>query len=275
LKLASRAIFYISDGTGITAEAIGHSLLTQFDGINFQPVRVPFIDSEDKAREVVERIEQAAGSQHSRPLVISTLVDPVLSTIISGSSALVLDVFDTFGIELEKELGHKRTALVGQAHGLGNLKVYENRMDATNYALKHDDGADVDYHDADVILVGVSRSGKTPTCLYLALHFGIKPGNYPLTEDDMSSSRLPAQLMSFKRKLFGLTIDPLRLHQIREERRAGSRYSALRQCQREVADAESMYRLNGIPCLDTTHLSVEEIASKILVQFELLQRSLF
>ena len=269
-----RTIFFVSDGTGITAETIGHSLLTQFDVIQIRQVRLPFVDNPVKAQEAREKIEAAAEDSASRPIVINTLVDPELSRIIAQSSALVLDIFDEYISRLEHELGVKRCHRVGQAHGLVDYQTYENRMDATNYALKHDDGADVNYDHADVILVGVSRSGKTPTCLYMALHYGVKAGNYPLTPDDLDALALPPRLKPHKKKLFGLTIDPMRLKQIREIRRPNSTYADLKQCQREVADAESLFRLHGIQSLNTTHTSIEEIASKILLEFDL-QRNLF
>jgi regulator of PEP synthase PpsR (kinase-PPPase family) len=270
-----RTMFYVSDGTGITAEAIGHCLVTQFQGLSIRQVRAPFIDSPEKAEEVVQQVAQAASQDGARPIVISTLVDQALSDVLGQSEALVLDVFDQFGSRLEQEFGLRRSREMGQAHGLGDLQQYEHRMEATNYALKHDDGADLNYDMADVILVGVSRSGKTPTCLYLALHYGVMAGNYPLTEEDLGTHQLPARLRPYREKLFALTIDPQRLHQIRQERRPNSRYAELRQCQTEVTDAESMFRMHRLPKANTTHMSVEEIASKVLVSVDLLQRRLF
>lgn len=269
-----RSIFFVSDGTGITAETIGHSLLTQFEGLQFRQYRLPFVDTEAKARAALERIESAAEADEFRPIVINTLVDPEMSKILGRSPGLVLDPLAEFIGKLEEEFGVKRSSRVGQAHGLVDYQTYENRMDATNYALKHDDGADFNYQHADVILVGVSRSGKTPTCLYMALHYGVKAGNYPLTPDDLDALQLPNGLKSHKKKLFGLTIDPIRLQQIRQIRRPNSRYSDLKQCKREVEEAESLFRLHGIPSLNTTHTSIEEIASKILIAFDL-ERNLF
>ncbi|MEM9300961.1 MAG: pyruvate, water dikinase regulatory protein [Pseudomonadota bacterium] len=265
----SRTIFFVSDGTGITSETIGKSLLTQFEGIDFRLVRVPFIDNSEKAIAARERVNRAAERDRERPIVINTLVNPHLSEIMSDCNGLVLDVFHTFVKQIEAELGVRRSPRVGISHGMSNLQSYEQRMGATNYALKHDDGADVNYQEADVILVGVSRSGKTPTCLYLALHYGIKAGNYPLTPDDLDALKLPKMLTPYKRKLFGLTIEPERLRQIREIRRPNSRYADARQVQREVEEAESLFRIHGLPSLNTTYASVEEIASKVLVSLGL------
>jgi len=270
----TRKLFIVSDGTGITAETIGHSLLTQFDQVEFEQFRLPFIDTADKAAAVRERIDSEAIEGLPRPIVIATFADQTLSKIVAECEGLVLDVLDTFLTQLEAEFGISRRPRVGQAHGLVDYQTYESRMDATNYALKHDDGADLNYDSAEVILVGVSRSGKTPTCLYLALHYGIKAANYPLTEEDLGSLDLPPRLKPFRRKLFGLTIDPNRLQQIRQIRRPDSRYATLKQCQREVAEAEALFRHHRIENLSTTHTSVEEIAAKILVAFNL-QRHMF
>ena len=261
---AIRPVFYVSDGTGITAETVGHSLLTQFTGFSFVTDRLPFVDDGDKAREAAVRI-RAAGERHGvRPIVISSCVDTSLGALLEESGALVLDVFAPFISPLEQELNAARHSKVGQAHGMVDFEAYHRRINAMNYALTHDDGMSVEYADADLILVGVSRAGKTPTCVYLALHYGIRAANYPLTDDDLDSDRLPPKLKPFRRKLFGLTIDPERLQQIRQERRPDSRYSRLETCRREVAQAEAMFQLERIPVLSTTHASIEEIASRVL-----------
>ena len=260
----ARPVFYVSDGTGITAETIGHSMLTQFSGMRFQTDRLPFVDTPEKARLVAARIRAAGEASGLRPIVVNSSVDPGLSTVLAESGALMLDVFAPFLEPLERELGQARQARVGQAHGMVDFEAYHRRINAMNYALTHDDGARLDYDEADLILVGVSRAGKTPTCVYLALHHGVRAANYPLTPDDLEDERLPAKLRQYRRKLFGLTIDPLRLHQIRQERRANSRYAQLDTCKREVAQAEAMLRREGIEMLSTTHASIEEISSRVL-----------
>ncbi len=259
-------VFYISDGTGITAETIGHSLLTQFNSINFKSRRIPFVDTPEKARAACEVIRRAVQINERRPIVINTVVDPKLSAMLAESGALMLDVFAPFIEPLERELSQQRQPKVGRAHGLVDFEAYEQRMNATNFALTHDDGVDLDYGEADLILVGVSRSGKTPTCLYMGLHYGVKAANYPLVDDDLDSDHLPKRLRAHREKLFGLTIDPTRLQQIRQERKPNSRYATLEVCKREVAAAESIFRVENIPVLSTTHTSIEEIASKILAQ---------
>ncbi len=259
-----RPVFYISDGTGITAETIGHSLLTQFAETRFVTDRIPFVDDIEKARDAAAEIRRAGEEHGVRPIVINSSVDPALNALLAESGALMLDVFAPFIEPLERELGTQRQSRVGQAHGMVDFESYHRRINAMNYALTHDDGVSMDMSDADLILVGVSRAGKTPTCVYLALHHGVRAANYPLTEEDLDSDQLPAKLRPFRNKLFGLTIEPIRLQQIRQERRPNSRYAQLDTCKREVAAAEAMLRSEHIPMLSTTHASIEEISSRVL-----------
>lgn len=260
-----RTVFILSDRTGITAETLGHGLLTQFENIELEQKMVPFIDTPEKAVKVVEKINRAAVTDGAPPLLFSTLIDPEIRSIIEDSDGILHDFFDTFINPLEIELGTKSAHAVGRSHGMGVYASYKARIDAVNFAQGNDDGVTTkNYPDADVILVGVSRSGKTPTCLYLALQFGIHAANYPLTEEDLDSSKLPAILEPYRHKLYGLTIDPLRLQQIRKERRPDSRYSSRQQCSYEVKTVENMYRREQIPFLDTSLVSIEEIATTIL-----------
>jgi len=260
-----RTVFYLSDRTGITAEMLGHSLLTQFEGIEFQQITLPYIDSVDKAEEAAHRINQAADADGVRPLLFSTLVNVEVREIVNESKGMMLDFFDTFINPLEKELHIHSATVIGRSHGIGAYDSYKARIDAVNFALRNDDGATVrNYGSADIILLGVSRSGKTPTCLYLALQYGLLAANYPLDEDDMQTSYLPVTLEPFRDKLFGLSIDPLRLHQIRQERRSESRYASFQQCQFEVQKAEQIFRRENIPYVDTSSASIEEIATTIL-----------
>ena len=259
-----RTVFYISDGTAITAETLGHSLLTQFDDLQLRQRRVPFVNSVDKAEQVVAEIAAAARADGQAPIVFNTIVNEELSRIIHGCEGKVLDLFEIFLKPLEQALGMQTTPSSGKAHSMHDAVNYEQRIAATNYALSHDDGARTGFAEAEVILVGVSRSGKTPTCLYMALNFGVHAANYPLTEDDLESNRLPQFLRKYKNKLYGLTIDPERLMQIRENRRPGSKYASLAQCRFEVTAAEALLQHEKVPMISVTHASIEEIASRIL-----------
>jgi [pyruvate, water dikinase]-phosphate phosphotransferase / [pyruvate, water dikinase] kinase len=262
--VSPRTVFFVSDQTGVTAETMGHSLLTQFEALEFRPVTLPFVSSVDKAEEVVRRINRAALEEGVRPIVFSTLVQDDLREIVMTSNGLFLDFFAAFVGPLERELATRSTHRAGRAHGMADLAAYTTRINATNFALANDDGTGGDYERADVVLIGVSRSGKTPTCVYMALQYGIFAANYPLTEDDLEAGALPARLNVHRRKLYGLTIRPERLMQIRNERRPDSRYASRQQVQFELRAAEALFSRYQIPSLDTTECSIEEIASRIL-----------
>jgi hypothetical protein len=260
-----RVIFFLSDQTGVTAETLGRSLLTQFEQSEFDQVTVPFIDSIDKADEAVHRINATAAETGLRPVIFSTLVQDELRARFAATNALILDFFATFLGPLERELGVRSSHAVGRAHGMKDPGSYDKRIEATNFALNNDDGTRTsEYARADVILIGVSRSGKTPTCLYLALTYGVFAANFPLSEDEFETGRLPKSLEPHRHKLFGLSISPERLQQIRRERRPEGRYSSTEQVRYELRGAEALFRRYQIPWVDTTGFSVEEIASKIL-----------
>jgi regulator of PEP synthase PpsR (kinase-PPPase family) len=259
------SVFFVSDQTGVTAETMGHSLLTQFEGLDFRQTTLPFVSTVDKAEQAVRRINATAAADGRRPIVFSTLVRDDVRLVVKRSEGVFLDFFDAFLGPLEAELAVKSSQREGRAHGMADQAAYTTRIDATNFALAADDGAvNADYARADVVLIGVSRSGKTPTCVYMAMHYGIFAANYPLTDDDFERERLPPALAPHARKLFGLTIAPRRLQQIRTERRPGSRYATQQQCEYEVRTAERLFQRYGVPLLDTTECSIEEIASRII-----------
>lgn len=261
----ARTVFFISDGTGITAETLGHSLLTQFEGIDFRQVRVPFVSTLTQARECLLQIRDAARQDGIRPIVVTTLVDPNVGKILREADALFLDFFEAFIVPLEDELGAKSTHTIGRSHGQASSQDYINRIEAVNFTLAHDDGAsDLNLDKAEVILIGVSRSGKTPTSLYLALQFGIRAANYPLIPEDFERKTLPEVLNRHRSRLFGLTIAPERLHQIRTERRPDSKYASLANCSYEIEEAQKMMRQEGVRWMDSTTKSIEEIATTIM-----------
>jgi regulator of PEP synthase PpsR (kinase-PPPase family) len=261
-----RTVFFISDRTGITAEMLGNSLLVQFDEFQFVRRTMPFVDSPDKVEEAIRLINDVASREGQRPIVFSSVVDEVASKRISdAANALTLDVFQIFISPLEAELQARSSHTAGRSHGIANSHDYFARMEAINFTQAHDDGAQTrDLAKAQVILVGVSRCGKTPTSLYMALQFGIRTANFPLTPDDFAHRKLPASILPHRDKLFGLTIQPDRLREIREERRPGSKYAALDNCRYEVREAEHLMDGERIPMLDTTSKSIEEIATTIL-----------
>src|SRR5450830_1256222 len=264
----ARTVFFVSDGTGITAETFGHSVLTQFE-LRFRQIRLPFIDTVDKARDAARKINEMAAVDGQRPIIFSTLVQAELSSIIRQCNGMHMDLFQTFVAPLELELGVKSTHTIGRSHNIVDSEEYKNRIEAINFSLAHDDGqSHKNLSSADVILVGVSRSGKTPTSLYLAMQYGIKAANYPLIPDDFERGRLPSSLYEFKSKIFGLTITPERLSEIRNERRAGSKYASLENCRYEVNEAEAMMKREGIRWLSSTTKSIEEISTTILQEIK-------
>jgi hypothetical protein len=261
----TRTVFFVSDGTGITAETFGNAILAQFE---FKPrhVRLPFVDSVDRAHQVVRQINHTAALEGRKPIVFTTLVNvDILRVIEEGCKGMLLDMFGTFVRPLEIELGMKSSHRIGRFSDVSKSKEYHDRIEAINFTLIHDDGqSNRDLEAADVILVGVSRSGKTPTSIYLALQYGLKAANYPLIPEDFERQQLPSALAPHHRKIFGLSIQPERLAEIRNERRPRSRYAALENCRMEVSEAEAMMRREGIRWLSTTTKSIEEIATTIL-----------
>lgn len=260
-----RTAFFISDGTGITAEALGNSLLAQFEDIYFEKVTLPYIDNVPKAEAAIQQINDACTTDGARPIIFDTIVNEEIRRILSQSDGFKIDVFSTFLNPLENELQTRSSYSVGGSHAIGEVNRYKDRIDSVNYALDNDDGGRIQQYDrADIILLGVSRSGKTPTCLYMAMQYGIRAANYPLTEDDIHQEKLPEFLEVHRNKLYGLTIEPFQLSAIRQERRPNSRYASLDQCDTEVRVVERIFRAEGIRSINTTTFSIEEIATRIM-----------
>lgn len=263
-------IFFLSDRTGISVEAIGRSLLSQFRDHAYHFTSLPFVDTDSRLDEAIETIRQSRENSGLRPVVFSTLTDPKLRKRLTGEDYFVFDFFATYLSPLQVALHQKASPIAGQVHGMADLGRYLKRMDALNFTLNVDDGLRTrDYEDADIILIGLSRSGKTPTCLYLAMQFSIRAANYPLVEEDLEYPRLPDALQAHRNKLYGLSIDPASLHRIRQARRPDSHYASIEQCRREVQQVELIYRQENIPSLDSSSMSVEELATSLLYKAKL------
>lgn len=269
---AGRTVFFVSDGTGITAETFGHAVLTQFD-LRFRQIRMPFIDTIDKAHDAVRTINQAFERDGQFPICFSTLVKAELSSVVRQSKSVYMDLIQTFVDPLEQELGVKSTHTIGRSHNMNDSDAYKHRIEAINFSLAHDDGqSNRNLEEADVILVGVSRCGKTPTSLYLAMQYGIKAANYPLVPDDFERGKLPSALPKFRNKIFGLSITAPRLSEIRNERLPGSKYATLENCRYEINEAESLMKREGIRWLSSTTKSIEEISTTILQEIKMDRR---
>jgi len=254
----------------MTAENLGRSLLAQFSQIQFESVTRPFIDTPEKGQKIAAEINRLAQQSDQRPIVVDTIVNEKVREVIKQTNCFYIDVFSTFLKPLEKELGVMSSHTVGhpavfREDGQSVDKGYMDRIEAVHFALANDDGMHLDrYHEADIVLIGVSRTGKTPTSVYLGMQFGIKAANYPLIPDDLETSKLPRALVEHQSKLFGLTIRPGRLSEIRAERKPNSTYASLRNCIDELRQAEMLYRQYKIPYIDATQLSIEEMAARML-----------
>jgi regulator of PEP synthase PpsR (kinase-PPPase family) len=260
----ARIVFIVSDGTGITAENFSQSILAQFEA-TFKHIRIPFVDSADKAHDAVSSINQASNKSGVQPIVFTTLVNTELNSIVAKANGLILDMFQTFVAPLEAALSMKSTHAMNRLHHNADTEAYKNRIEAINYSLAHDDGqSNQNLVEADVILVGISRVGKTPTSLYLAMQYGLKAANYPLIPEDFERGQLPKDLIPYRQKIFGLMIDAERLSEIRNERRPGSNYAKLENCRYEINEATAMMKKQSIPWVLTTSKSIEEIATTVL-----------
>ena len=263
--MLKRKVFFISDRTGITAETLGGSLLTQFPKIQFSKTFIPFVTDVASAKNAVSKIIDQTKVDGEEPIVFSTLTDPEILSIIATSSPNVFDLFGTFVGPLEAALESSSSRSAGKMHGISDTNAYETRLNALNFTLNHDDGlSPSSFHEADIVLMGVSRCGKTPTCLYLSMHYSLRAANYPLTSDDFTNFKIPEVLEGVKKKVYGLTIRPEQLSRIRKERRPEGEYSKLVNCRQEVSMAEALFKAENLPFLDTSTVSIEEIAATIV-----------
>ena len=255
--MKNHSVFCVSDHTGVTVEAVAKSVLAQFPALEFSLIALPFVDSAEKAQAAAAQIAAVPGA-----LVFSTLTDPALRAVLRDSRANLFDVFDLIIPTVETALGQAATPSGGRTHGMASN--YESRMDAVNFSLALDDGLQPQrLGQSDLILVGVSRVGKTPSALYLALQYGLRVANYPLTPDDLGQNSLPDVLLANLPRLRALTLSAERLAAIRQARYPDSRYASLAQCRDELAAAERLFARHALPVLDTTRMSVEEIAARL------------
>lgn len=261
-----RTVFFTSDSTAITSETVGQSMLAQFENVEFKTIYMPFINTREKAERLLDRVRTSAARDQALPIVFGTFPEADINRMFRECDCCrFIDLFDPLVGPLSEELGVPPTRKQGRSHAVTNSNTYDHRIDAIHFTLANDDGSRPEnFTKADVVLVGVSRSGKTPTCLYLALHFGLKAANYPLTEEDFAVGGIPPFLIPVRDKLFGLTIDPQRLLRIRQERRPNSEYAAPHRCQDEVRKALAIFGKLDIPVFDTTSNSIEEISSRIM-----------
>ncbi|WGV98107.1 pyruvate, water dikinase regulatory protein [Vibrio sp. YMD68] len=273
IDIESRDVFYVSDGTAITCETLGHVLLGQFS-FTANEKTFPFVETEDKVSDVVKEIEQSFVKTGQKPLVFFSIVLPSVRQILLESSAFCYDVLEGLVQKMQSDLDMKPTPKLQRSRSVNrDSATYFDRIAAIEYTLAHDDGITLKgIEKADIVLLGVSRSGKTPTSLYMAMQFGLRVVNYPFIDDDIKAMRLLPEFEIHRHKLFGLTIDAQRLTEIRENRLSGSDYASTEQCQLELQSVEALFRREAIPYINTSSLSVEEISTRILEKAGLKRR---
>jgi regulator of PEP synthase PpsR (kinase-PPPase family) len=267
----SKDIYYVSDSTGILATNLGQSLICQFPEISFHEEKFPFIKTIADAEKTIRYIlKQSTGR---RPIIFSTLVSPKLRAIFNHPEVELFDVCDAFLERLEQCLEAKALGLPGYSQHVDDSSM-SRRVEAIHYCLGHDDGTKFDeYNEADVILVGVSRSGKTPVSVYMATHMGLKAANYPLTNNNLNHYTLPEGLRHNRKKAVGLTIAPEILSMIREKRYPNSTYAKRSTCVQELEQAQEIFQKYKIPVINTSGRSIEELATQISQEIGLFKKS--
>lgn len=268
-----RDVFYVSDGTAITCETLGHVVLGQF-AVQPNEKTFPFVESDEKLSELLKQIQRSYQLHGVKPLVFFSMVIPEMRTRLLQAPAHFYDVLESIVQRVSQDIEMEPAPKLQRSRSVGkDSDTYFDRIAAIEYTLAHDDGVSLkDLDRADIILLGVSRSGKTPTSLYMAMQFGLRVVNYPFIAEDMHAMRLLPEFEFHRHKLFGLTINAERLTEIRENRLAGSEYASNQQCQQELAIVEALFRREAIPYINTSSLSVEEISTRILERTGLKRR---
>jgi len=257
-------VFFLSDSTGISAETMGNALLIQFPDLVFERTLIPFISSVEEARRVVAVLDAAMDGPVTPLAFTTTAVDEVRLELLRSRCPLI-DFFGMHMAQVEATLNATGMRVAARLHGVGDIKRYNARMAAVEYAIEHDDGQSLRALDkADVILVAPSRCGKTPTTMYLALQHGVFVANYPLVDEDFDTAELPRPIRGLRDRCFGIVTTPARLSQVRNERRPNSRYASLQQCSYELRQAEAMFKTHRIPVINSSAKSVEEMSTVIL-----------
>lgn len=258
-------IFYVSDNTALTAKTLGKSLLSQFENIYFMEYLRPFINTQKKVLQLCDEINILAKQDEQSPIIFVSTVNHKILDILHEKFSNVIDILSPFVAHLELIINKKSSKRAGLAYKMNNIKEYDERIMAIDFTLDTDDGLKINnYDNADIVLLGVSRCGKTPTALYLALNLGLKVANYPFTAEDLPDFVLNAEQKKNHHKLFGLLISPERLASIRKERRSIGNYSDIECIKKELQALKDLFVREKIPFVDTTNRSVEEIATFIV-----------
>lgn len=257
----SKDVYYVSGNTGILAKEMGNAMLCQFPEVSFNEELIPFVRTESQAKKALERILTQSPGRY--PLVFSTLFSKNLNRIFDTPEIEYLNICDHFLEQLEEMLEVKPIREPGTARALDNSTMTK-RVNAIHFSIAHDDGTGTkDYDEADLIIVGVSRSGKTPVSIFLATQMGIKTANYPLVDDDLQSGRLPSEIVRNKKKVIGLSTTPEMLHSFREKRYKGSSYAQISTCKSELRMSDQIFLKYQIPVVFSDGRSIEETATQV------------
>jgi len=257
----SKDVYYISGSTALLAEDMGQALLCQFQEISFHEEKIPFIKTKEDAEKALEHIREQSGGR--RPLIFCTIMDQQIRRILDSPEVEFFDVFGSILDRLETCLETKALRVPGYSRTIDDMTLAK-RVEAIHFSIEHDDGTRTrEYDEAEVILVGVSRSGKTPVSVYLATHMGIKSANFPLTAEHLDSYELPHEIIRNRKKVVGLTTSPQLLHKIREQRYSGSNYAKVSTCASELSQAKQIYMKYNIPVVETDGKSIEETSVQV------------
>ena len=267
----SKDIYYVSDSTGILSTNLGQSLLCQFPEIHFHEEQFPFIRSVKEARATLKYILKNSGGRS--PIIFSTIMLPEVLKVFDTPEVELFDMYVAFLDRLERSLEVQPLRLPGFYRHTDNVSI-SKRVEAIHYTLEHDDGTKIDeLDDADVILVGVSRSGKTPASVYLATQMGLKAANFPLTIEFLTQYSLPEAIKRNIKRTVGLTTSPEMLRKVREKRYAASNYAKLVTCLEELDQAKNIFLKNKIPVVNTEGKSIEETATQIMQEIGLSRKT--
>lgn len=257
----SKDVYFVSGNTGILAKDMGKALLCQFPEVSFNEELIPFIRTESQARKALERILQQSAGRY--PIIFSTLFSKSLNNIFDTPEVEFLNICDHFLERLEEILEVKPIREAGTARALDD-NAMTRRVNAIHYSIAHDDGtATKDYDEADLIIVGVSRSGKTPVSVYLATQMGLKTANFPLVDDNLGTCRLPPEIIRNKNRVVGLSTTPDMLHSFREKRYQGSTYAKIATCATELKQSDQIFLKYQIPVVFSDGRSIEETATQV------------
>lgn len=269
---SSKDIYYISDSSGILVTNLGQALICQFPEVNFYEEKFSYIRTVTEAKKIMAHILKRSGGR--RPIIFSTILDPEVRAVFDSPEVEYFEAYGRFLERLETCLETEAVREPGIARNPSDLAL-NMRVDAIHFCLDHDDGTKAgEYDEADVILLGVSRVGKTPVAVFLATQMGLKSANFPLTAEYLNRYQVPETIRQNLSRVVALTTSPEQLHSAREKRYPGSRYARLSTCVEELKLAEHLYLKSNIPVVSSAGRSIEETATQVTQQLGIAKKYL-